>query len=44
MTRLAASRQAARMAGVYAEATTVKVAILAGEAVGPIYTVFAAFR
>ena len=34
--------QAARMAGVYAEATTVKVAILAGEAVGPIYTVFAA--
>ena len=35
-------RQAARMAGVYAEATTVKVAILAGEAVGPIYTVFAA--
>ena len=28
-------RQAARMAGVYAEATTVKVAILAGEAVGP---------
>ena len=32
-------RQAARMAGVYAEATTVKVAILAGEAVGPIYTV-----
>lgn len=30
------------MAGVYAEATTVKVAILAGEAVGPIYTVFAA--
>ena len=35
-------RQAARLAGVYAEATTVKVAILAGEAVGPIYTVFAA--
>lgn len=35
-------RQAARMAGVYAEATTVKVAILAGEAVGPVYTVFAA--
>ena len=35
-------RQAARMAGVYAEATTVKIAILAGEAVGPIYTVFAA--
>ncbi|MEE0801375.1 MAG: carboxyl transferase domain-containing protein [Gemmiger sp.] len=35
-------RQAARMAGVYAEATTVKVAVLAGEAVGPIYTVFAA--
>ena len=35
-------RQAARMAGVYAEATTVKVAILAGEAVGPAYTVFAA--
>ena len=30
------------LAGVYAEATTVKVAILAGEAVGPIYTVFAA--
>lgn len=35
-------RQAARMAGVYAEATTVKVAVLAGEAIGPIYTVFAA--
>ena len=35
-------RQAARMAGVYAEATTAKVAVLAGEAVGPIYTVFAA--
>ena len=35
-------RQAARMAGVYAEATTVKVAVLAGEAVGPAYTVFAA--
>ena len=35
-------RQAARMAGVYAEATTVKVAVLAGEAVGPVYTVFAA--
>ena len=27
-------RQAARMAGVYAEATTVKVAVLAGEAAG----------
>lgn len=35
-------RQAARMAGVYAEGTTVKVAVLAGEAVGPVYTVFAA--
>lgn len=35
-------RQAARMAGVYAEATTAKVAILAGDAVGPVYTVFAA--
>lgn len=35
-------RQAARMAGVYAEATTVKVAVLAGEAVGPVYSVFAA--
>ena len=35
-------RQAARMAGVYAEATTVKVAVLAGEVIGPIYTVFAA--
>ena len=35
-------RQAARMAGVYAEATTAKVAVLAGEAVGPVYTVFAA--
>lgn len=35
-------RQAARMAGVYAEATTVKVAILAGEAIGPVYTVLAA--
>ena len=31
-------RQAARMAGVYAEATTAKVAVLAGEAVGPVYT------
>ena len=35
-------RQAARMAGVYAEATAPKVAILTGEAVGPVYTVFAA--
>ena len=35
-------RQAARMAGVYAEATTVKVAVLAGNAVGAAYTVFAA--
>jgi len=35
-------RQAARMAGVYAEATTAKVAVLLGEAVGPTYTVFAA--
>lgn len=35
-------RQAARMAGVYAEATTAKVAVLVGEAVGPVYTVFAA--
>ena len=35
-------RQAARMAGVSAEAPTVKVAVLAGEAVGPAYTVFAA--
>ncbi|PWM57128.1 MAG: propionyl-CoA carboxylase [Subdoligranulum variabile] len=35
-------RQAARMAGVYAEATTVKIAVLAGEAVGPVYTVFGA--
>ncbi len=35
-------RQAARLAGVYAEATTVKVAVLAGETVGPVYTVFAA--
>lgn len=35
-------RQTARLAGVYAEATTVKVAVLAGEAVGPVYTVFAA--
>lgn len=35
-------RQAARMAGVYAEATTAKVAVLAGEAIGPIYNVFAA--
>lgn len=34
-------RQAARMAGVYAEATTAKVAVLVGEAVGPVYTVFA---
>ena len=35
-------RQAARMAGVYAEATTAKIAVLAGEAIGPVYTVFAA--
>ena len=35
-------RQAARMAGVYAEATTVKVGVLAGNAVGAAYTVFAA--
>jgi acetyl-CoA carboxylase carboxyltransferase component len=35
-------RQAARVAGVYAEATTAKVAILAGKAIGPVYTVFAA--
>lgn len=35
-------RQAARMAGVYAEATTAKVALLVGDAIGPVYTVFAA--
>lgn len=35
-------RQAARMAGTYAEATTVKVAVLAGKAIGPVYTAFAA--
>ena len=35
-------RQAARMAGVYAEATTAKIAVLAGEAIGPVYTVFSA--
>ncbi len=35
-------RQAARMAGVYAEATTAKVAVLVGDAIGPVYTVFAA--
>ena len=35
-------RQAARMAGVYAEATTAKVAVLTGEVIGPVYTVFAA--
>lgn len=35
-------RQAARMSGVYAEATTAKIAVLAGQAVGPVYTVFAA--
>lgn len=35
-------RQAARMAGVYAEATTVKVAVLAGKVIGPVYTAFAA--
>ena len=37
-------RQAARLAGVYTveRCVTVKVAVLAGEAVGPIYTVFAA--
>ncbi len=34
-------RQAARMAGVYADATTVKVAVLAGQAIGPVYTAFA---
>ncbi len=35
-------RQAARMAGVYAEATTAKVAVLTGDVIGPVYTVFAA--
>ena len=35
-------RQAARMAGVYAEATTAKVAVLAGQAIGPVNTAFAA--
>lgn len=35
-------RQAARMAGVYAEATTAKIAVLAGSSIGPVYTVFAA--
>ena len=31
-------REAARLAGTYADATTAKVAILAGKAVGPVYT------
>ncbi len=35
-------RQAARLAAVYAEATTVKVAVLAGQVVGPVYTALAA--
>ena len=30
------------MAGVYAEATTAKIAVLAGSSIGPVYTVFAA--
>ena len=35
-------RPAARLAAVYAEATTVKVAVLAGQVIGPVYTALAA--
>ena len=34
-------REAARLAGTYADATTAKVAVLAGKAVGPVYTALA---
>ncbi|MFI3170659.1 MAG: carboxyl transferase domain-containing protein [Faecalibacterium sp.] len=34
-------RKAARLAAVYADATTVKVAVLSGKAVGPVYTALA---
>jgi len=34
-------REAARLAGTYADATTAKVCLLAGKAVGPVYTAFA---
>ncbi|MBQ7860440.1 MAG: propionyl-CoA carboxylase [Faecalibacterium sp.] len=34
-------REAARLAGTYADATTAKVCVLAGKAVGPVYTAFA---
>ncbi len=34
-------RKAARLAAVYADATTVKIALLAGKAVGPVYTALA---
>lgn len=35
-------REAARLAATYADATTAKVAVLAGKAVGPVYTALAA--
>ena len=35
-------REAARLTATYADATTVRVAVLAGKAVGPVYTAFAA--
>jgi len=35
-------REAARLAATYADATTAKVAVLAGKAVGPVYTTLAA--
>lgn len=34
-------REAARLAGTYADATTARVSVLAGKAVGPVYTAFA---
>ena len=35
-------REAARLAATYADATTAKVALIAGKAVGPVYTALAA--
>ena len=35
-------REAARLAGTYADATTARVCLLAGKAVGPVYTALAA--
>ena len=39
---VAGIREAARLAATYADATTAKVAVLAGKAVGPVYTTLAA--